>query len=91
MKPSYQRQFALGFALVLSGVGLGGCASADRAVRVTDNFALYPLYDNERTWGSSYLVGPPQHHLGDEDRMQDTRAPSLDDSATDKQALPPPP
>ena len=57
-------------------IGLAaGCASRapDRTALVSDNLRLYDLYDNSRDWGPSYLVGPPNHHFGDQARIDDTR------------------
>lgn len=53
-----------------------GCASRppSREITLSDNLRLYDLYDNERDWGPSFLVGPPAHHLGDELRIDDARA-----------------
>jgi hypothetical protein len=73
---------------VRAGMGLGlclglalsaGCAtqppSDSREVRIGDNLNIYDMYDNSRPWGSSYLVGPPTHHDGDQSRVDDLRAP----------------
>jgi len=52
-----------------------GCASRppSRGAVVSDNLRLYDLYDNSRDWGPSFLVGPPDHHFGDQARIDDTR------------------
>lgn len=57
---------------------LAGCVSMSgdvQSARLSDNFQIYAPFDNERDWGPSYLVGAPAHHLGDESRIDDTRAP----------------
>jgi hypothetical protein len=58
-------------------VSIAGCAaeplSDTREVHVGQNLSLYDMYDNSRDWGPSFLVGPPEHHLGDEARIDDTR------------------
>jgi hypothetical protein len=64
---------------------MAGCAAQPvsdvRAARLSDNFSVYDMYDNQRDWGPSFLVGPPSHHLGDESRIDDTRlVPRLDSS-----------
>jgi hypothetical protein len=56
---------------------MAGCVSSSGDVasaRLTDNFAVYAPFDNERDWGPSYLVGAPYHYLGDGVRIDDTRA-----------------
>lgn len=37
---------------------------------------IYRLFDNSRAWGPSYLIGPPDHHLGDVARIDDSRSES---------------
>jgi hypothetical protein len=58
-------------------MGLGACVSTPRgaqSARVSNNFEVYAPFDNQRDWGPSYLVGPPSRHLGDQTRIDDTRA-----------------
>jgi hypothetical protein len=63
-------------AVVLSA-SFAGCVATtggEQSARLTDNFQVYAPFDNERSWGPSFLVGPPDHHLGDQNRIDDTRA-----------------
>jgi hypothetical protein len=56
---------------------MAGCISTSgdvQGARLSDNFQIYPPFDNERDWGPSYLVGAPSHHFGDESRIDDTRS-----------------
>lgn len=79
---------------------LAACAaqppSAQREVRIGNNLNIYDMYDNSRPWGSSYLVGPPMHHDGEESRIDDLRSlPSrdlgdFDGGAVDPSHLPAP-
>ncbi len=49
---------------------------------------FYDLYDNSRDWGPSYLVEPPNHYLGDQARIDDSRTAPLHQS--EPQAAPAP-
>jgi hypothetical protein len=64
--------------LFLGVILVAGCAAQPpsdlREMRVGDNIRIFDMFDNERDWGSSYLVGPPMHHFGDESRIDDTRS-----------------
>ncbi len=69
---------------------MAGCVSTSgdvQSARLTDNFRVYPPFDNERDWGPGYLVGAPSHHLGDESPADPkgpplTGAPSTDGSTS---------
>jgi hypothetical protein len=65
---------------------MAGCVSTSGEVqgaRLSDNFEVYAPFDNERDWGPSYLIGAPNHHLGDGARIDDTRSiPPNADAAT---------
>jgi hypothetical protein len=67
---------AVAAAGALLGFSLAGCVSTNdgHGARLTDNLEIYAPFDNERDWGPSFLVGPPQHYLGEETRIDDTRA-----------------
>ena len=56
---------------------LGGCVSTSgdvQGTRLNDNLVVYAPFDNERDWGPSYLVDAPDHHLGDDVRIGDSRS-----------------
>jgi hypothetical protein len=103
--PSIQRgrNLALSCAVALASTSFGGCASIfgeEHAARVTDNFEVYAPFNNERPWGPSYLVGPPYHYDGDQNRIDDSRSqPQLEPtdpkgpphSTTPQPSQPPPP
>ena len=65
---------------------MAGCVSTSgdgQGARLSDNFELYAPFDNERDWGPNYLIGAPNHHLGDGARIDDTRSiPPNADAAT---------
>jgi hypothetical protein len=65
---------------------MAGCVSTSgdgQGARLSDNFEVYAPFDNERDWGPSYLIGAPNHHLGDGARVDDTRSiPPNADAAT---------
>jgi hypothetical protein len=67
--------------IAVSAAGLpllmGGCASTSgdvQGARLNDNLVVYAPFDNERDWGPSYLVDAPDHHLGDQVRVGDSRS-----------------
>jgi hypothetical protein len=67
--------------LAVSAAGLpvlmGGCVSMSgdaQGTRLNDNLVVYAPFDNERDWGPGYLVDAPDHHLGDEVRIGDSRS-----------------
>ena len=56
---------------------MAACVSTSGEVqgaRLSDNFEVYAPFDNERDWGPSYLIGAPNHHFGDQARIDDTRS-----------------
>jgi hypothetical protein len=56
---------------------MSGCVSTSgdvQGTRLNDNFVVYAPFDNERDWGPSYLMDAPDHHLGDEARIGDSRS-----------------
>ena len=65
---------------------MAACVSTSGEVqgaRLSDNFEVYAPFDNERDWGPSYLIGAPNHHFGDQARIDDTRSiPPNTDAAT---------
>ncbi len=50
--------------------------------------SIYYMYDNSRDWGPSYLLEPPNHYLGDETRIDDSRSTLTHESAP--QSIPAP-
>lgn len=82
----------------VTAVLLAACAaqppSSAREVRIGDAVRVYDLYDNSKPWGSSYLVGPPMHHLGDQSRIDNLRSappvPGGAPEASDASAAPAP-
>jgi len=63
----------------------GGCAASpayDGSTRMGPGFSVYQLYDNSRDWGPGYLVGPPDHHFGDEARIDDSRSAHINKPST---------
>jgi hypothetical protein len=56
--------------------------------RLNDNFQLYAPFDNQRDWGPSFLVGPPQQ-LGDQNRLQNSTAPHATETAPTDPSSPP--
>jgi hypothetical protein len=73
-----QRFCVLGLLIAPFG---GGCA-------VSPGLNPYPMFDNSRDWGPSYLIGPPGHHFGYGTRVDDSRAVSSDLSMPPSQSLP---
>ncbi len=77
MRNVRQQGLAYACAIGLLTLWLGSCAASpayDRSTRVGPGLSFYPFYDNYREWGPSYLVGPPDHHFGDEARIDDNRS-----------------
>jgi hypothetical protein len=62
----------------------GGTQSA----RLSDNFELYAPFDNERDWGPSFLVGPPQQ-VRDQNRLDDRTAPPAAETGPTDPSNPP--
>jgi hypothetical protein len=74
-----------------------GCVSMSgdvQGARLTDNFQVYPPFDNERDSGPSYLVGAPSHHPGpspaDPKGPPLTGAPPTEGSTSPASPQPPP-
>jgi hypothetical protein len=60
--PGHAQRFVAGCVLGLLIAPFGGCA-----------LNSYPMFDNSRDWGPSYLIGPPGHHFGYGTRVDDSR------------------
>jgi hypothetical protein len=73
---AHRRLGAGAASIALLGVSLVGCVSTsgDSGARLTDNLKIYAPFDNERAWGPSFLVGPPQEELGEGPHVEDSRA-----------------
>jgi hypothetical protein len=71
------RGFVWAGAVAVLSASFAGCVSTagdGDGARLSDNLKISAPFDNERDWGPSYLVGPPTHDMGDQNRIDDTRA-----------------
>lgn len=72
----HHRRLAYCGAIAAYFLTLNGCATIhgdEGQLHVGNALDIYAPFDNSREWGPSYLVGPPGHHLGLGDRIDDAR------------------